>query len=309
MVKGINKKTNKNTDKKLSKKSRQALGFLNEITRTEDKNVQAVETLKSDNDKSFDDIINEILSEVNDDENTKSSEDEFEEMMQEVESFTPLFFAKSSVEEVDNTLTYRFGEDTHLRLFEGYDLDKGLIGEEYREEIHLQTSNLLSIEGTFNTSKIRIEKYPDTTKIGKVFFNHEEKQKADNLIIENVGVVGSFDVPIVSIHDTSYVDIDLDISDKTKCTYLLIDTRFDRVRGKINLSYSFYNQLNNQNKLFLILVNSQNNNHTKNGKAGIQILVEGRPICEEFENTKVPENAEQEYSYLKTILQSVDMDD
>ena len=211
--------------------------------------LEVVDPVESNYEKTFDEIMNEILGEDDDSDDWPSQSEEFEKTMEEVANLDVSEFTDNSVEEIDNTQTYKFGGNAHIKLFNEFCFDTGL-GEGYREVTVLQTSSALLIDGTFNTSEVRIEKHPYSSKIGKVVFN--DKQKTDSLLIGNAGLCGEFDVTAVSIKDNSYVDITLDITNKTKCAYLLIDTRFDKVCGKIRLSENFYNQMPEQNKQYLL---------------------------------------------------------
>ena len=248
--------------------------------------------------ESFDDIMNEILGEEKVPQ--ANSKDEFEKMMEEVAADRSVSEPENSIEEIDNTIEYKFTGDTHLQLFNGFCFDTGL-GDGYRERTVIKTSDLLEIDGTFNTSEIVLEKRVDKNKLGKIVF--KEKQKADDIIIENVGVKGHLDAAIVSIHDTSYVDIYLDITDKRKCAYLLIDYRFDRVRGNITMSKDFYNQLTDQNKHYLMQVSLRSAVNIKEGGNGIHIYVAGRELYDLYDPKpgEMP-TIEKEYDELKEIL-------
>lgn len=248
--------------------------------------------------ESFDDIMNEILGE--EEVPQAKSKDEFEKMMEEVAVDRSVSEPENSIEEIDNTIEYKFTGDTHLQLFNGYVFDTGF-GDGYRERTVIKTSDLLEIDGTFNTSEIVLEKRVDKNKLGKIVF--KEKQKADDIIIENVGVKGHLDAAIVSIHDTSYVDIYLDITDKRKCAYLLIDYRFDRVRGNITMNKDFYNQLTDQNKHYLMQVSLRSAVNIKEGGNGIHIYVDGRELYDLYDPKpgEMP-TIEKEYDELKEIL-------
>ena len=248
--------------------------------------------------ESFDDIMNEILGE--EEVPQANSKDEFEKMMEEVAVDRSVSEPENSIEEIDNTIEYKFMGDTHLQLFNGFCFDTGL-GDGYRERTVIKTSDLLEIDGTFNTSEIVLEKRVDKNKLGKIVF--KEKQKTDDIIIENVGVKGHLDAAIVSIHDTSYVDIYLDITDKRKCAYLLIDYRFDRVRGNITMSKDFYNQLTDQNKHYLMQVSLRSAVNIKEGGNGIHIYVDGRELYDLYDPKpgEMP-TIEKEYDELKEIL-------
>ena len=248
--------------------------------------------------ESFDDIMNEILGE--EEVPQANSKDEFEKMMEEVAVDRSVSEPENSIEEIDNTIEYKFTGDTHLQLFNGFCFDTGL-GDGYRERTVIKTSDLLEIDGTFNTSEIVLEKRVDKNKLGKIVF--KEKQKTDDIIIENVGVKGHLDAAIVSIHDTSYVDIYLDITDKRKCAYLLIDYRFDRVRGNITMSKDFYNQLTDQNKHYLMQVSLRSAVNIKEGGNGIHIYVDGRELYDLYDPKpgEMP-TIEKEYDELKEIL-------
>ena len=134
-------------------------------------------------------------------------------------------------------------------------------------------------------------------KYGQVEFN--DKQKVDSLTIENAGVFGTFDVAIVSIHDSSYIDIKLDITDKSKCTYLLVDTRFDRVRGKIKMSKDFYSQLNAANIDFLIEVNKSKM---------LDILVDDEPIEKYMRCELSDDSISSKYSKIKEMLNDMNVE-
>ena len=200
--------------------------------------------------KSFDEIMNEILGEDN--ENRKTDKEDFEEKIFEVSRPYEIIEPPSGIEEVENTQKYKFSDDARIGLFNGFSLDTGF-GDGYRERTLIQTSHHLEVTGHFNTRDLIIEKHPESDKFGQIEFR--DRQKADSLIVENVGLFGEFDVAIISIKDSSFVDINLDITDRSKCTYLLIDTRFDKVRGQIKMSKDFYSQLNTINIGFLVETN------------------------------------------------------
>ena len=238
--------------------------------------------------KSFDEIMDEILGE--DDNNHKTDKEEFEEKIFEVSRPYEIIEPSSGIEEVENTIKYKFSNDARIELFNGYTLDTGY-GDGYRERTLIQTSHHIEVIGHFNTRDLIIEKHPEFDKFGQIEFN--DRQKADSLVVENVGLFGEFDVAIISIKDSSFVDINLDITDRSKCTYLLIDTRFDRVRGSINMTKNFYNQLNDENLDFLL-------NVAKNSK--VDIKVDGILIFNYIANETGDKNINLEYSHIKDML-------
>ena len=246
--------------------------------------VKVNETLESDYEKTFDEIIDEILGSSDEDGGDKDN-DEFEKMMKEMEELKVSKCVDNRVEEVDNTQTYMFSGNAHLNLINGSFFESGL-GDGYREVTQIKTSNGLLIDGSFNTSEIQIDKHPKSFKMGKIVFN--DRQKTDNLIVANAGLCGEFDASVVSIKDNSYIDITLDISEKTKCAYLLIDTRFDKVCGKIRLTEKFYNQMPEKNKT--LLSNLKDNKH-------IQITVEDIPFAE----YSIPTYQSLDYVYAEMI--------
>ena len=256
---------------------------------------EEIEVIKLDEEKIVDEILNEILAE--DDENRKTDKEEFEEKIQEVS--TPLTTVEASnwTSECGNTQEYTFSDNAKIWLSNDYDIFDTEFDSCYRESVLLQTSHHLAVAGSFNTKKLVIRKNPFHDKFGQVEFDY--KQKTDSLIIENTGVFGEFDAAVVSIHDSSYVDIYLDITDKSKCTYLLIDTRFDRVRGKINMSHNFYAQLNASNLDLLIEIN-------KNRM--IKILVDDKPIEEYYKDYRFEGNINWKYSYIIDMLSDMNID-
>ena len=257
-------------------------------------NENEAEEIKSDDEKTFDEIMNEILGV--DDKNSKTDKEEFEEKIAEVSHPCIVPEPSNCIEEVENTQIYKFSDDARIGLFNGFSLDTGL-GDGYRENTLIQTSHHLEVIGHFNTRELKIEKHPTSERFGQVEFN--DIQKVDSLIIENAGVFGSFDVAIVSIHDSSFVDINLDITDKSKCTYILIDTRFDRVRGRVNMSKCFYNQLNDENLDFLLNVDKTEL---------VTIYVNKKPIFDYIAESKPVDNIGQEYSNIKDMLYDMRVD-
>lgn len=252
---------------------------------------EEVKTLDNDYSESFDDIMNDILG--RDDTHKKTDKEEFEEKISEVSKSYELLHPVNCIEEVENTQKYMFSDNSKIGLFNSFSFDTGL-GDGYRENTLIQTSHHLEVAGHFNTRELKIEKHPMKEKYGQVEFN--DKQKVDSLIIENSGVFGTFDVAIVSIHDSSYIDIELDITDKSKCTYLLVDTRFDRVRGKIKMSKDFYSQLNAANIDFLIEVNKSKM---------LDILVDDEPIEEYMRCELSDDNISSKYSKIKEMLNDI----
>lgn len=250
--------------------------------------------LKESDSKSFDEIIDEILRDDNN--KKKTDKEEFEDMIKDVSSPFDRIESASSIEEIENMQVYKFSDEAKIGLFNGYIFDTGL-GDGYREITKIQTSNRLEVTGHFNTRDLKIEKHPDKYKYGHVKFI--DNQKCDSLTIEKVGLYGSFDAAIVLINDSSYVDINLDISNKSKCTYLLIDTRFDRVRGKINMTKDFYNQLNAANIDFLIEVNKSKM---------IEILVDEKPIVEFMRFDITEESISSKYSKIKDMLNDMNVE-
>lgn len=244
-------------------------------------------------DKTFDDIMNEILGDDNS--KKKTDREEFEELIKGASTPFDFIDPVSCIEEIENRQIYKFSDDARIGLFNGDIFDTGL-GEGYREITQIQTSNCLEITGHFNTRDLKIEKHPEKYRFGQVKFI--DRQKCDSLTVEKVGLFGNFDVAVVSINDSSYIDINLDISNKTKCTYLLIDTRFDRVRGKINMSQDFYNQLYSVN-LDLLL------NIDKKGK--VEILVENEKIETYMANRKTARNSIFRYSKIREILDEMNI--
>lgn len=244
-----------------------------------------------------DETLDKLLDELIDDgPPVKSDMDVFEQAISNFSEFREPPEISTCIEEVDNTQIYKFSDDAKLNLFNGSYFDTGL-GEGYRERTLIQTSCSLEIKGTFNTRDLQIENYPSYVDFGQVKFL--DKQKSDTLIVENVGLFGSFDTSIVSIRDSSYVDIDIDLTNKSKCAYLLVDTRFNRVRGKINISKSFYSQLNNENKDFLIAISDEKN---------LTISIEGTPIARYIEKKYGSSNIVQQYSNIKEILSEITID-
>ena len=71
--------------------------------------------------ESFDDIMNEILGE--EEVPQVKSKDEFEKMMEEVAVDRSVSEPENSIEEIDNTIEYKFTGDTHLQLFNGFCFD------------------------------------------------------------------------------------------------------------------------------------------------------------------------------------------
>ena len=256
---------------------------------------EETEIIKSDDEKTFDEIMNEILGE--DDKNRKTDKEEFEEKIQEVSTPCTAVEAKNWTSEFGNSQEYTFSDNAKIWLSNYYDIFDTEFDSCYRESVLLQTSHHLDVAGSFNTKKLVIRKNPFHDKFGQVEF--DSKQKTDSLIIENAGVFGEFDAAVVSIHDSSYVDIYLDITDKSKCTYLLIDTRFDRVRGKINMSHNFYAQLNANNLDLLIEIN-------KNRM--IKILVDDKPIEEYYKDYRFEGNINWKYSYIIDMLSDMNID-
>ncbi|MBR1453112.1 MAG: hypothetical protein IJ593_00475 [Lachnospiraceae bacterium] len=273
-----------------------------EDTEKENNDVEQDETNEQDDEnQSFDDIINEILGE--EEKSKTNSKEEFKKMVADVARDKRLISPANSIEEIDNAIEYKFTGDTHLQLFSAYGFESSL-GDGYREKTIIKTSDLLEIDGTFNTSELRIDKGDDGNKLGKIVF--KENQKTDSLVIKNVGVKGSFDTAIVSIQDTTYVDIDLDITDRRKCTYLLIDNRFDRVSGKINMTREFYDQLTNYNQEYLYSLSLKGKVGIVQGGIGIEVLVDGTPVYE-LKNIYAPGpgehfNFEKGYADIKDIL-------
>ena len=255
---------------------------------------EEVKTLDNDYSESFDDIMNDILGK--DDNNHKTDKEEFEEKIFEVSRPYEIIEPNNCVEEVENTQKYRFSDDARIGLFNGFSLDTG-IGDGYRERTLVQTSHHLEVTGHFNTRDLIIEKHPEFDKFGQIEFN--DKQKADNLVVENVGLFGEFDVAIISIKDSSFVDIKLDITDRSKCTYLLIDTRFDRVHGQIKMSKDFYSQLNAINIGFLV--------ETNKSKL-VNILVDDKPIEEYISHASSADNINLKYSQIKDMLCTMNID-
>ena len=292
-----NKKV-ENEAKKIEQKDEKSFDkAIDELLEKDDKGNETeeeIDKIKSDDEKTFDEIMNEILG-VND-KNSKTNKEEFEEKIAEVSCPCIVPEPSNCIEEIENTQKYKFSDDARIRLFNGFILDTGF-GEGYRERTLIQTSDHLEVLGSFNTRELIIEKHPIREKYGQVEFN--DKQKIDSLIIENVGIFGSFDVAVVSIHDSSYVDIKLDITDKSKCTYLLLDTRFDRVRGRINMSNDFYSQLNAKNIDFLIEINKSE---------VIKILVDDIPIEDYFANYDFDDNLNMKYSNIKDMLNNMNVD-
>lgn len=250
-------------------------------------NIENLDTVV-DKEKTFDEIMDEIFGE--DEKNIKSDKEEFEEKILEVSKPCDIIEPENCVEEIENIQIYKFSDDARIGLFNGFSLDTGL-GDGYRENTLLQTSHCLEITGHFNTRDLKIEKHPNSERFGHLEFI--DKQMVNSLVVENVGLFGSFDVAIVSIRDSTYVEINLDITDKSKCTYLLIDSRFDRVRGKINISDNFYSQLNVENLKFLI-------NVSKNST--VEICVEGMPISDYITKDETNKNMSFEYSRIKDMI-------
>lgn len=267
-------------------------------TKTKNKKEKEIKTLDSDYSETFDDIMNEILGEDNT--TKKTDREEFEEKIFEVSRPYEIIEPPDSVEEIENTQRYRFADDARIGLFNGFSLDTGL-GDGYREKTLIQTSHHLEITGHFNTRDLIIEKHSESNRFGQIEFN--DRQKVDSLVVENVGLFGEFDVAIVSICDSSYIDIKLDISDKSKCTYLLIDTRFDRVRGKVKMSKDFYNQLNASNIDFLIEVNKSNFIDIIVGDESID-----RPIEEHKRYESSDGNISSKYSKIKDMLNNLNLE-
>ena len=249
---------------------------------------EVLEVSDSDDDKTFDDIMNEILGE--DDSERKTDRDEFEEKISKVSRSLDMGYTPNCVEVFENTQTYKFSDDARIGLFNGFSFDVG-VGEGFREKTLLQTSHNLEVSGRFNTRDLTIEKHPESEMFGHVEL--DEKQKVDSLTVGNVGLFGEFDAAIVSILDSTYVDITLDISDKSKCTYLLVDARFDRVCGKINMTKDFYNQLSRVNLDYLINIDEL---------CDVEIEVEHMPISEYMANKIPSESIGADYSTLEEIL-------
>ena len=264
------------------------------MSKVNKKNVDEEIKIDTAYNKSFDEIMNEILGEEN--ENKKSDKELFEEMINEVSIPFDVMDPGNCVEEVENTQIYRFSDNARIGLFNAYSLDTGF-GDGYREITLIQTSDLLEVIGSFNTRELKIEKNPDKYKYGQIKFI--DKQRCDSLTVENVGVFGSFNVAIVSIHDSSFIDINLDILDKSKCTYVLIDARFDRVRGKINMSKDFYNQLNNENRDMLMNINRLGQ---------IKISVENKNILHYIADYELQENINEEYDDIRQMLDDMRTD-
>ena len=258
------------------------------------KDVDSRDTLtveENKDEKTFDEIMNEILGEDN--ENVKTDREEFEEMIKDVSIPFDNIYPLSCLEEIENRQIYKFSDDARIGLFNGDIFDTGF-GEGYREITQIQTSNCLEITGHFNTRDLKIEKHPDKYRFGQVKFI--DKQKCDSLVVEKVGLFGNFDASLVSINDSSFVDINLDISNKSKCTYLLIDTRFDRVRGKINMSKDYYNQLNVVNIDYLVEVNKSKM---------LEILVDDKPIEKYLRYKSSDDSLSSKYSKIREMLNEI----
>ena len=231
------------------------------------KDVDSRDTLtveENKEEKTFDEIMNEILGEDN--ENVKTDKEEFEEMIKDVSIPFDNIYPLSCLEEIENRQIYKFSDDARIGLFNGDIFDIPFM----------------------------VEKHPDKYRFGQVKFI--DKQKCDSLVVEKVGLFGNFDASLVSINDSSFVDIKLDISNKSKCTYLLIDTRFDRVRGKINMSKDFYNQLNIVNIDYLVEVNKSKM---------LEILVDDKPIEKYLRYKSSDDSLSSKYSKIKEMLNEI----
>ena len=93
------------------------------MSKTKIRNKEEVKTLDNDYSKSFDDIMNDILGE--EEVPQANSKDEFEKMMEEVAIDRCVPEPENSIEEINNTIEYKFTGDTHLQLFNGYVFDTG----------------------------------------------------------------------------------------------------------------------------------------------------------------------------------------
>lgn len=259
--------------------------------KNENKKEKVIETLSNSCSESVDCSINEILNEDTDASKKLSQDEEFKMTMEEIANRDVNEFIDTAVEEIENVLTYKFASNAHIKLSNNCLLDTG-IEEKYQKIIQLKTSNNLLIDGTFTARELRVGNHPDSINIGKIVFN--DKQKVDTLLIGNAGVCGTFDAISVFIKNNACVDISLDISNKTKCAYLLIDMRFNKVCGKIRLTEGFFNQMSELNKKFILSL-------SKNEQ--VKITVEDTP----FEKFRIPLNRIADFTY-DEMLRDLKMD-
>lgn len=163
----------------------------------------------------------------------------------------------------------------------------------------VQVAKAAKIKNTFPTKTLELRNYENLPLRGRIIF--EDTQEIDMLQISNIGLRGRFKAPRVIIKGITYLDLDLDIKERGECCYLVIEPNKKDVRGKINMSEDFYNQLTSYNRNYLSFVISD---------GAVKLWVNGIPYYqydykkrEERKNITIEKSdVENAYNELKTII-------